>query len=184
MDVGATTARPDLVTGLFRVREKAELAYQRVLARGYSESDINVMMTDETRRKHYTPARTPGGEALAAKATQVAEKPEGETLGGPVGGTVGTLAPAVAAVGTLLLVPGIIFAGPVAIALAAAGAVGLAGGVVGALTNWGIPNERVREYESAVRAGGILLGVKPKSRDEADELRREWSELGGEWVHA
>ncbi len=59
-----------------------------------------------------------------------------------------------------MLVPGLVFAGPIAIALTAAGAVGIAGGLIGALKDWGIPQDRVRDYESAVRNGAILIGVK------------------------
>ena len=40
-----------LVTGLFRDRDSAERAYQSSTARGYSDRDINLAMSDETRMK-------------------------------------------------------------------------------------------------------------------------------------
>ena len=94
------------------------------------------------------------------------------------------MAPILAAVGTLLLIPGLglVAAGPAAIALTAAGAVGVAGGIVGALTHWGVPKARVKEYEEAVRRGDILLGIKTSSQDDADKLLRAWQESGGDWV--
>jgi hypothetical protein len=41
-------------------------------------------------------------------------------------------------------------AGPIAVALTAAGAVGLAGALIGALTKWGIPQGRIEEYEKGI----------------------------------
>ena len=94
------------------------------------------------------------------------------------------IAPAIAAVGTVMLLPGLIFAGPIAVALAAAGTVGVAGGLLGALTNWGIPKSRVEEYEAHIREGGVLIGVKPRSEDDARYLRKEWIAAGGTSVHS
>jgi hypothetical protein len=85
----------------------------------------------------------------------------------------------IAAVGTAVLVPGLVFAGPIAIALTAAGAVGLAGGLIGALKNWGVPQDRVREYESSVRGGAILIGVKARSAEDAQQLEQKWRAEGG-----
>ena len=78
-----------------------------------------------------------------------------------------------------MLVPGLVFAGPIAIALTAAGAVGVAGGLIGALKDWGIPQDRVREYEAAVRDGAILIGVKARSDEEAQQLEQQWRAEGG-----
>src|SRR5262245_601652 len=66
--------RSGLVTALFRDRERAERAYRYVRERGYVESDINIMMTDETRRRHFAPSRTRETE-LAAKVADDAAKP-------------------------------------------------------------------------------------------------------------
>src|SRR5699024_5465601 len=98
-----------------------------------------------------------------------------KVLGGPTGGTAATIAPALAAAGTAALLPGLILAGPVAIALTAAAAVGITGGLIGALTNWGIPKGRVEQYEQSVRDGNILIGVKARSAEDARELQREWA---------
>ena len=59
-----------------------------------------------------------------------------------------------------------------------------AGGLIGALTQWGVPKSRVEEYEAAVRRGGILLGVKTKSQDDAAQVVRAWREAGGELVQS
>lgn len=183
-ELKASAGLPNMITGLFKDRQSAERAYQLLIERGYEKSDISVIMSDATRQ--HIIAESSGDTALGQDALEGAEHKEGarSKLGGPVGGTLGTLAPIVAATGAALLIPGFIIAGPVAIALAAAGAVGLAGGLVGALTNWGVPNKRVEEYESAIRKGGILIGVKPRSDDDADYILREWKASGGEHVHS
>jgi hypothetical protein len=176
-------AQPAVITGLFRDALSAERAFRAATALGYEAAEINVLMTDETRHRHF-PGGRPARTELESRAAQAAaETPKGEELGGPLGGTVGTIAPVLAAVGTLLLIPGIVIAGPVAVALTAAGAVGLAGGLIGALTDWGIPKDRVRKYEEDVRRGGILIGVKSHSDKDTEQLRREWRAAGGEIGH-
>lgn len=172
-----------MVTALFSDRNSAERAYRAASELGYDKADITVVISEESRNRHF-PDQSPASE-LAAKASEGTSKtPEGADLGGPVSGTVGTLAPAAAAVGTVLLIPGMIFAGPIAVALAAAAAVGLAGGLVGALAKWGIPAERVQEYEVGVREGGIVLGVKARNTADAGRLEEAWSSAGGRLIHA
>jgi hypothetical protein len=78
----------------------------------------------------------------------------------------------------------LIFAGPIAVALAAGAAVGVAGGLIGALTNWGIPKTRVEEYESQIREGGILIGVKTRSDADTAYLQNEWQAAGGALLRA
>jgi hypothetical protein len=173
-----------MVTGLFRNRDAAERAFRDAQSLGYAVSDISVIMSDETREREFEGKAT----ALARKAQDSAPESSdaAKELGGPTGGTVGTIAPVIAAIGTAILIPGLglAAAGPVAIALTAAGAVGVAGGLIGALTQWGVPKSRVEEYEAAVRKGGILLGVKAKSKEEAQALERAWTDAGGEWVRS
>ena len=183
----APVGSPQMVTGLFRARANAERACDVVVARGYKPADINVVMSNETRAKDFARAArsaTPDGEGVQGREESLDKAVDGATMGGPVGGTLGTLAPAVAAAGTLLLIPGLIFAGPVMVALAAAGAVGITGGLIGALANWGVPKDRVQEYDASIRAGGILLGVKPHSADDARYFEEQWRREGGELVHS
>lgn len=168
-----------VVTALFKDAEGVERAYNAALARGYTQGDINLVMSEETRQRHFGANQV--ASDLADKAVTSTEKkhPGAQELGGPAGGTAATLAPALAAVGTAALLPGLILAGPIAVALAAAGAVAVAGGVVGALTNWGVPKAHVEEYESHIRQGGILIGVKPRSEEDARALKQEWQAAGG-----
>jgi hypothetical protein len=174
-----------MVTGLFKGKDSAELAFQSAVELGYDKSDINVVMSDDVRQRyflaHSRPTETTDLEEAAAADTNNAAN---ATWGGPVGGTVGTLAPVVAAVG-VLLIPGFgIAAGPVAIALAASAAAGVAMGLAPTLVNLGIPDARIKQYEVGLHAGGILLGVKARSDTDALQIRQRWQESGGEQVHA
>lgn len=175
MTGGRSTEKP-WVTGLFTDREQAERGYQTLTARGYEAKDINVVMSDDTRKKYFDS----GAETeLGTKAAK------GAGVGGAIGGTVGAIAAAIAAVGTSLAIPGLglVIAGPLAAALAGAGAGGATGGLVGALIGAGIPEERVKHYEKGIKSGGILMGVRPRSDDDATYLEREWNSAGGTHVY-
>ncbi|GFE83603.1 hypothetical protein GCM10011487_56030 [Steroidobacter agaridevorans] len=173
-----------IVTALFKNAAGVERAYDTALARGYSRDDINLVLSEQTRRKYFNVDQVETD--LAHKAAESTEKkqPAAAKVGGPAGGTAATIAPALAAVGSAALLPGLVLAGPIAIALAAGGAVAIAGGLVTALTNWGIPKGRIEQYESEIRQGGVLIGVQ--ARDDADTayLQNEWQAAGGVLVRA
>lgn len=161
------------VTALFSSADAAERAYRAATALGYEDSVIS----DATRDRLLADTSHPN---LSSNAADSKDNPvKGADLGGPTGGTLGTIAPVIAAIGTAVLIPGLVFAGPIAIALTAAGAVGIAGGLIGALKDWGIPQDRVKEYESAVRNGAILIGVKARSAEDAQKLEQQWHTEGG-----
>jgi uncharacterized protein YjbJ (UPF0337 family) len=168
-----------MMTGLFRDRESAEHAYGSLQSRGYGKDDVNLLMTDETRQRHF--ADTAGG-----KETELGDKAlEGAGVGSAIGGTVGAVLAAIAAIGTSVALPGLglVVAGPIAAALAGAGAGGLTGGLVGALVGSGIPEERVKDYETGIKEGGIVMGVNPRSDEDAEYLEQEWRTHRGEHIY-
>jgi hypothetical protein len=173
----ATTTNSPMVTGLFRDRDSAERAYQSLSERGYSQNDVNLVMSDETRKKHFSETGTQ--TELGNKAAK------GAGVGGAVGGTLGAIAAAIAAAGTSLVLPGVglVVAGPLAAAFAGAGAGAATGGLLGALVGAGIPEERVKHYESGIKQGGILMGVRPRSSEDAEHFERKWKEYQGEHVY-
>jgi hypothetical protein len=173
-----TTPSGTLVTGLFRDRDSAEAAYNAASARGYSKEDVNLVMSDETRTRHFA--------NVAAIETELGNKAaEGAGIGGAIGGTLGAIVAAVAAVGTTLVLPGIglVVAGPLAAAIAGAGAGAASGGVIGALIGWNIPEERVKHYEQGIKDGGILMGMRTKNEEDATYLENEWKQNRGEHVY-
>jgi hypothetical protein len=173
-----------IITAMFRDFRQAEQAYRAAADLGYAASDINVLMSGDTRQRYL--AGTSASTPLAKKAAESAPESSktAATLGGPAGGTMGTVAPAIAAVGAALLIPGLglAVAGPIAIALTAAGTVGVATGLIGALTNWGIPKDRAEHYESGVRRGAIVIGVSTRSREDARMLAQHWQAAGGDMI--
>jgi hypothetical protein len=176
----ATTAQTTpsrLVTGLFPDRESAEAAYGSAQARGYSKDDLNVVMSDETRDRHFVGA---------GRETELGNKAaEGAGIGGAIGGTLGAIAAAIAAVGTTLALPGlgVVIAGPLAAAAAGAGAGAAGGGLIGALIGWNIPEERIKHYEDGIKKGGILVGLRTKNDDDALHLENQWKQQRGEHVY-
>ncbi|HEV3469518.1 MAG TPA: hypothetical protein VG148_09380 [Pyrinomonadaceae bacterium] len=169
----ATRARAGRsVHGLFGDRESAEGAYRSLTERGYTKDDVNVVMSDETRKRYFTDDDDSEVAEAGSKAL------EGLGVGSAVGGTLGAIIAAVAAIGTTVVIPGVglVVAGPVAAALAGAGAGGATGGLIGALVGSGIPEEHARAYDEGIRQGRIYMNVNAREDEDADFFEREWRE--------
>ena len=165
------------MSGMFRDRSSAEKAYESLHSRGYSKDDVNLLMSDETRKTHF-------GDDTAH--TELGDKAmEGAGVGSAIGGTAGAIIGAIAAIGTSVALPGLglIIAGPLAAALAGAGAGGLTGGLVGALVGSGIPEEHAAEYESGIKDGGIVMGVKPRNAEDARYFEEEFRRNNGDKIY-
>src|SRR6266852_4144506 len=163
----------NFVTGLFKTRAAAEAAVDAIIKRGYTRDDISVLMSDSTKDKEF---------AVQTRSHAA----DGLGIGSVIGGTVGAVLAAIAAVGTSIAIPGLglFIAGPIAAALAGAGAGGATGGLIGLLIGTGIPEHRAKVYDTGVRGGGILLGVQAKSSDEVDRLETLLEDIGAEYVRA
>ena len=128
-----------MLTGMFADRESTENAYDTLHKRGYTKDDINLVMSDETRKKQFSKGETEVG----TKAM------EGAGTGSAIGGVVGAAVGVIAAIGTSLVIPGLglIVAGPLAAGLAGAGA----GGVAGALSaTWMYSHNRLAASSAAL----------------------------------
>lgn len=177
MATALSVATKPMLTGLFADTDSAERAYQACLDRGYEIGVVNVVISEGTRKKFLSDDSDVKGELARRKA-------EGGELGGPTGGRVGILVTIFAAVGAAVAIPTIGFvAGPIAVALTAAGAAGVAAGLIGALGNWGIPAERIRAYESGIKKGGILIMVAPRSDADARQIEEVWKKVGGRDIY-
>lgn len=174
-ETSRTTPSSRWVTGSFADRESAEGAYNSLASRGYSKDDINLMMSDDTRKKHFKDDDT----ELGSKAL------EGAGVGSAIGGTTGAILGAILAAGSIAIPGvGVIVAGPLAAALAGMGAGGLTGGLIGALVGSGIPEDRAKEYDQDVRNGRIVMGVNPRSDEDAQYIANEWRNNRGERIYS
>ena len=175
-----TTANRRVMTGMFRDRTSAERAYNALHARGYTKDEIDVIMSDDARKRHFgTDADRDGDTELGNKAL------EGTGVGSAIGGTLGAVVGAIAAIGTSVALPGLglVIAGPLAAGLAGAGAGGLTGGLIGALVGSVIPEDRAKVYESGVKEGNIVMGVRPRNEEDARYFESEWRNSSGEHIY-
>jgi uncharacterized protein YjbJ (UPF0337 family) len=170
---GASNQR--LVTGMYNDPEVAGRAYKDLTSKhGYRDEDISVLMSEETRARHFADAK-PGEEFK--QGTKAAE---GAGVGGGIGMGVGAALGAFLAAATSIAIPGLglIVAGPIAGALAGAGAGGATGSLLGLLIGSGIPEERAAEYDRGIREGGIVLGTRAKDETHAAELENDFGSYG------
>lgn len=165
----------NLVTGLYDTPDAAGRAYKDLTTRhGYKTDDISVVMSDDTRKRHFGDVQ-PGREF-----TEGSKAAEGAGIGGGIGLGVGAALGALVAAATAIAIPGLglIVAGPIAGAIAGAGAGGATGTLVGALIGAGIPENRATEYARGLKEGGIVLGTRAKDEAHATELERDFTSYG------
>jgi hypothetical protein len=164
------------VSGVFSDRESAERAWQSARERGYSDDDVDILMTKDTRDRYFKNDDDVKETELGNKAL------EGAGTGAAIGGTLGAIVAAVAAGVSNVALPGIglVIAGPLAAALTGLGAGAATGGIVGALVGSGIPEERAKIYDAKVKEGGIVMGVRPKNSDDVEALHRDWASHGSD----
>src|SRR6201995_5374079 len=154
--------------GIYPSNSAAETAVDQLVAAGFSNQDVSVLMADRKGSKDFA----------AEKNTKA---PEGATTGVGVGGAVGGTLGLLAGIGALAI-PGVgplIAAGPIMGALAGLGVGGAVGGLVGALVGLGIPEYEAKRYEGRVKDGGILVSVHCDSSAEIDSAKDVLKQAGG-----
>jgi hypothetical protein len=164
-----------IMTGMFRDRESAERAYTCMSDRGYTNRDVNLLMSDDTRARYF-----PKDGQKSELGTKAAE---GAGIGAVAGGGLGALLAGMAAAGVAVPLLPIIAIGPLAAAIAGGASGGVLGALVGALVGAGIPEERAKLYEQGINEGGIVIGVTPHSEEDAEYLEREWTAARGEQIY-
>jgi hypothetical protein len=167
-----------MVTAVFRNRNDSEQAFDYLYHLGYTDREINVLMSDKTRSTFYPDRRDETKHKAGTKAE------EGLGIGGAIGTAIGAGLAAVAAIGTSIAIPGLglIIAGPLAAAFAGGGAGAVTGGIIGALVGAGFTEQNAAAYEEALRNGGVVLGVVPRNQDHARAIEQRFKELNGENV--
>jgi hypothetical protein len=186
-----TTTERTTAVGVFTERNLAEHAIERLHQAGFTNDQIGFVS-----REGYTeeqapiiPAEPAIGASPTAGApigvapvytpanddvTPTAESKTEATAAGVVGGgVVGGILGAAAA----LLIPGFgpAIAGGILTAVLGGAAIGaVAGGLIGALTNMGVPEDEARFYQDELQAGRTLVTVQAGNRyDEALEILRQ-----------
>ena len=155
------------VFGIYPTRMSAESAVDRIVAAGFSNADVSVLMADVASTKEFA----------HEKATKA---PEGTVAGVTAGGVVGASVGLLAGIGALAI-PGVgplIAAGPIMGALTGLGVGGAVGGLVGALVGLGIPEYEAKRYEGRVKNGGVLLSVHCDTSDEVSRAKAIFSTSG------
>jgi hypothetical protein len=154
---------------IFPTRAAAESAVDRLVAAGFSNQDVSVLMSDNDSSRDFATEKN-------------TKAPEGTTTGVGVGGVIGGTLGLLAGIGALAI-PGVgpfIAAGPIMGALAGLGVGGAVGGLVGALVGLGIPEYEAKRYEGRVKDGGILVSVHCDSSDEVSRAKDVLKQSGGE----
>ena len=157
------------VFGIYKSSAQAESAVDRILAAGFSNNDISVLLPDTQSSKEFAHEKN-------------TKAPEGTTTGATTGGVVGGTLGLLAGIGALAI-PGVgpfIAAGPIMAALAGVGVGGAVGGLIGALVGMGIPEYEAKRYEGRVKNGGVLLSVHCDTSDEITRAKDLLKQTGAE----
>lgn len=157
------------VFGIFKSPGQAEQSVDRLLAAGFANDDISVLLPDNESSKEFAHKK----DTKAPEGTTA-----GVTAGGVVGGTLGLLA----GIGALAI-PGVgpfIAAGPIMGALAGLGVGGAVGGLIGALVGMGIPEYEAKRYEGRIKEGGVLLSVHCNTSEEIKRAKELLKNTGAE----
>src|SRR6202050_1237373 len=142
------TGKKTAVFGIYQNEKQAERTVDDLLAAGFSNDAISVLLPDNKGSKDFAQDKN-------------TKAPEGTTTGVTAGGVIGGALGLLAGIG-VLAIPGVgpfIAAGPIMAALAGLGVGGAVGGIIGALVGMGIPEYEAKRYEGHIKAGGILLSV-------------------------
>ena len=147
------------ITATFKTRQAAEDALLKLENEGFTEEQVGLIVSDETRGKTFNLEKgSKTDEGFAA----------GVTTGGLIGAAFGSIMAAGA-----LTIPGlnVVVSGVLVSGLAGLGTGAVAGGLVGGLVGMGIPEHEARLYEDEIMNGAILLAVKPEDSDQKDKAK-------------
>lgn len=162
-----------VISALFRDRSKAEQAYRSASECGYSFHDINVAMSEATRKRYYS-GRPCIRRAIGKTA---ADRDAGDTA-------PGAIEYALAAVGTPLVLSKfrLVVAGPYSVLNAEAGCPD--GSLAETLFRWRIPVQHIKRYERGLMAGGIMISIRPRNSQDAAHIAKSWQAYSGECILA
>lgn len=149
-----------MITAIFGTRTAAETALKQLDSIGVLESQVSLIVTEQTRGNHF-------------KIEDNTKMDKGAVAGATFGGLVGAVFASVLGAGAIAI-PGLnlVVAGSLIAGLAGFGAGAATGGIVGGLIGAGIPEHEAKIYEDKLKAGNILLAVKPSNDEQADRIEQ------------
>ena len=160
------------VLGTFEEETQATGALNALREASFRPEQVSVISRD-----------TAAAKQLAADSDMVADEAgrgamAGTLLGGLAGWLIGLSAFAIPGVGP------IVGAGIIGTTLAGAGLGAAAGGFVGALGTYGIPDTEARDYEEALKEGHVLISVHANGNTEAARARAIFQTNGSQRVRS
>ena len=141
---------PALEVGVFDSIDDARKAVHALLGAGFSNEQITVVCSDETKEKYFSEFEHQHPAGTYTPSATIA----GGTIGAVLGGL--TVVASAIATGSLALWA----AGPIT-----AWAGGVAGGLVGAMMTRGVEKELANFYQQAVVSGQILVAAEAHGPD-------------------
>ena len=136
------------VYGICNSTQAAEDTVARLRDAGFRSADISLLVPENEGTKDFSlqkNTKAPEGAAIGGVS--------GALAGGALGWLIGSGIITITGLGALAA------AGPIIAMLAAAGAAGTVGGLLGALAGSGMPEYEAKRYEGRIRRGGILMSV-------------------------
>jgi hypothetical protein len=168
--------RDKSLNGVFTDRESGHRAYSLLREMGYL-NDVSVLLSDEARVRYFPSPGLKGEVVGDAKGDGVGF---GMIVGTGAGAALGALLGYIASL--VIPGPGVVIVGPLTTVLIAAILGGLSGGLLGSLLGIGYSEENAKKPEEKIRQGNVIIGINPRSEEDAERISREWRAAGGEIV--
>ena len=160
------------ISALFIDGETARKAINLLTELGYSNEEINVVVTDDTQKTYFPKSETTDAASETQRDTKAGSAGAAMASIGGVLGAATAVAVTIASAGGALIVIGPIAAGG---ALFGAGV----GGLFGALLGSSVAAEEKTFFEQGVHEGRILIHVNTHSPEDFNRIRNEWVVMGG-----
>jgi uncharacterized membrane protein len=156
-----STSASNVVVGVFNDPDQARDAILKLREAGFSQDNISMV----TRSAGENAGHLPNSNIVTDAAIGAAA--------GSLGGIVLSLA--------AMAVPGVgmvVAAGPLLAALGGAGIGAVAGGLIGALTDFGVPEEDAQYYAEGVRRGDAVVTIRANTAADAERARNIMNDSG------
>jgi len=159
------------VFGIYRDRASVDEAMTNLGVAGFRDPDMSVLLQENRGTKDL-------GLEKHTKA------PEGTVIGGIIGVIIGGVLGWLVGIGTIVVpdLQALVAAGPVVAALAGACALGILGGIIGAIAGSSSPEYEAKRYNGRVKQGGLLLSLHCDDHAWAKRAKEMLRQTGAEGI--